>query len=581
MPPKGTAASPRRAAKSPARSRAASPAKSKSPARAASPAKSKSPSRPRASSPAASKSKASVIEAKLKARQAALNQARAGLGLRTQPLRTSRLFLLSTTELLAEWVPKLAMSKSMFLVGYPLLAGWLLTHNYSPELYQVPGCGDDTQAAGALFFVGLAAYEVGWWLLLGILSSIGFGSGLHSGIMFLWPFVMQTILTTETCNSTDFISTYNHPCALQCAGNGTGSSFFGKLLKVLPAAIVWGIGTALGELPPYFVTRAAKRAGKRAGEFEEELADAQGKTDLISKMKVYTIDFTEKHGFFGVYLLASWPNAAFDMCGMACGWLEMPFWTFLGATILGKGFTKVTIQCMVCITVFSKALFDGMMHLVDAMDVYGFGVSGMASKLRGKVMSKFELQKRFTADSLLKLLGREGLHAGQALLDDADGEAGEASVAASVPAEITGLVDQTSLAQKYCAMGSPPVCGEVESGSGYSAQWTLGDQWEKAQAAAARVMADLDADGSGTLNAVELEGAQSRTDGKLSLASIDPGEGGLLSLGNVWNGFIAALVLFFVVTIVEQVAKARQDEANEAELQALEASLKADGKKNA
>ena len=44
-------------------------------------------------------------------------------------------------------------------------------------------------------------------------------------------------------------------------------------------------------------------------------------------------------------------NAAFDMCGMACGWLEMPFWTFLGATVLGKGFTKVTIQCMVCITV--------------------------------------------------------------------------------------------------------------------------------------------------------------------------------------------------------------------------------------
>ena len=57
---------------------------------------------------------------------------------------------------------------------------------------------------------------------------------------------------------------------------------------MLPAAIVWGVGTALGELPPYFVTRAAKRAGKRAGEFDEELADAQGKTDLISKMKVHS-----------------------------------------------------------------------------------------------------------------------------------------------------------------------------------------------------------------------------------------------------------------------------------------------------
>ena len=317
MPPKkAAAASPRRPAKSPARARAASPAKSTPPARGASPAKSKSPSRPRPSSPAVSKSTSSAIEAELKARQDALNEARAGLGLRTQPLRTSRLFLLSASELLAEWVPKLAMSKSMFLVGYPLLAGWLLTQNYSPELYQVPGCGDDTQPAGLLFMPGLVTYEVGWWLLLGILSSIGFGSGLHSGIMFLWPFVMQTILTAETCNGTDFISMYNHPCALQCAGSGTGASFVGKLLKVLPAAIVWGIGTALGELPPYFVTRAAKRAGKRAGEFDEELADAQGKTDLISKMKVYTIEFTEKHGFFGVYLLASWPNAAFDMCGI-------------------------------------------------------------------------------------------------------------------------------------------------------------------------------------------------------------------------------------------------------------------------
>ena len=562
MAPKAAAASPRRAAKSPARSRASSPAKPKSPSRASSPAKSKSPSRSRASSPARPKSKASDIKAKVKARADALSRARSELGLRTQPLRTTRLFLLSVTELLAHWVPKLAMSKSMFLVGYPLLAGWLLTHNYSPELYQVPGCGDDTQAEGALFFPGLVAYEVGWWLLLGILSSIGFGSGLHSGIMFLWPFVMQTILTTETCNSTDFISMYNHPCALQCTGAGTGSSFVGKLLKVLPAAIVWGVGTALGELPPYFVTRAAKRAGKRAGEFEEELADAQGKTDLISKMKVYTIDFTEKHGFFGVYLLASWPNAAFDMCGMACGWLEMPFWTFLGATVLGKGFTKVTIQCMVCITVFSKALFDGMMHFVDAIDVYGWGVSGKASMVRGKVMSKFELQKRFTADSFLKLLGKEGLHSGQ--------------VSASVPE-----IDQTSLAQKYCAMGSPPVCGEIVSGSDYSAQWKLGDEWEKAREKAARVLADLDADGSGTLNAAELEGAQSRTDGKLSLASIDPGEGGILNPGNVWNGFIAALVLFFVVTIVEQVAKGRQDEADEAELQALEASLKADGKKKA
>lgn len=55
--------------------------------------------------------------------------------------------------------------------------------------------------------------------------------------MFLWPFVMQVVLKAETCNSTAFVSTYNHPCVLQCAGAGTGASFAGKLLKV-PRPIV-------------------------------------------------------------------------------------------------------------------------------------------------------------------------------------------------------------------------------------------------------------------------------------------------------------------------------------------------------
>ena len=72
---------------------------------------------------------------------------------------------------------------------------------------------------------------------------------------------------------------------------------------------------------------------------------------------MYTIEFTEKHGFFGVYLLASWPNAAFDMCGMACGYLNMPFWTFFGATLLGKGVIKVTLQTLGCIAVFGPAFW--------------------------------------------------------------------------------------------------------------------------------------------------------------------------------------------------------------------------------
>ena len=29
--------------------------------------------------------------------------------------------------------------------------------------------------------------------------------------------------------------------------------------------------------------------------------------------------FIRERGFVGILLLASWPNAAFDLCGMCCG----------------------------------------------------------------------------------------------------------------------------------------------------------------------------------------------------------------------------------------------------------------------
>ena len=66
----------------------------------------------------------------------------------------------------------------------------------------------------------------------------------------------------------------------------------------------------------------------------------------------------------GIFLLASWPNAAFDMCGMACGWLEMPFWTFFGATLLGKGVVKVTFQTLGCIVVFRPETWKSFLALL-------------------------------------------------------------------------------------------------------------------------------------------------------------------------------------------------------------------------
>lgn len=34
-------------------------------------------------------------------------------------------------------------------------------------------------------------------------------------------------------------------------------------------SFLWGVGTALGELPPYFIARAAREANSRAEDLEE------------------------------------------------------------------------------------------------------------------------------------------------------------------------------------------------------------------------------------------------------------------------------------------------------------------------
>ena len=50
-----------------------------------------------------------------------------------------------------------------------------------------------------------------------------------------------------------------------------------------------------------------------------------------------------RHGFWGIFLLAAWPNALFDLCGICCGHFLMPFWEFIGATMAGKALVKARI----------------------------------------------------------------------------------------------------------------------------------------------------------------------------------------------------------------------------------------------
>jgi len=153
--------------------------------------------------------------------------------------------------------------------------------------------------------------------------------------------------------------------------------------KALYPAIIWGIGTALGELPPYATSYAARKAGLEDESYQEFL-NGKSSFELVSRMKSWMVDFLQKYGFFGVFLMSAWPNAMFDLVGLCCGHFLMPFYSFISAVILGKGIVKVTGQIIFFVSVFSEATRESLKSVI------GGGFIGM--KLHAvidSVISKF------------------------------------------------------------------------------------------------------------------------------------------------------------------------------------------------
>ncbi|KAF9895785.1 Vacuolar membrane protease, partial [Lobosporangium transversale] len=50
--------------------------------------------------------------------------------------------------------------------------------------------------------LGLIWY--GYWTLLGIASSVGLGTGLHTFVLFLGPHIADVTLTAYKCGNTNF-----------------------------------------------------------------------------------------------------------------------------------------------------------------------------------------------------------------------------------------------------------------------------------------------------------------------------------------------------------------------------------------
>jgi hypothetical protein len=201
----------------------------------------------------------------------------------------------------------------------------------------------------------------GWWIILGVASSIGLGSGLHTFVLYLGPHIAYAAFVAQDCGSVDF-DTRLAQDAWECS-DGPGVTFWQIVAKVAPESFLWGLGTAIGELPPYFVARAARLAGQRLEELDAEASEP----GMMGNVKRWVLASMEWAGFTGVLLMAAIPNPLFDLAGLTCGHLLFPFWKFFGATMIGKAAIKSQIQVVSVVAITSPKVVDFITKLAGGV----------------------------------------------------------------------------------------------------------------------------------------------------------------------------------------------------------------------
>lgn len=257
-----------------------------------------------------------------------------------------------------------------------------------------------------------------YWVTLGVLSSIGFVTGLPTFFLYLAPFIASVTLAAYECDSLDFPQP-PYPDQIFCPANSINASYInflmafikwtGKLFtirnrsqgledadesvisiwaimsKVRLECLMWGFGTALGELPLYFMAKAA-RLSKEDPDNEDRSFVARRKNELenltfLDRLQIWVEQFVLCMGFWGILLFASVPNPLFDLVGIACGHYLVPILTFVSATLIGKCIIKTHIQAIFVIVMFSEKHADKYMAYLHSIPLIGQSLQGYVKEL--------------------------------------------------------------------------------------------------------------------------------------------------------------------------------------------------------
>lgn len=194
----------------------------------------------------------------------------------------------------------------------------------------------------SLITINYFIYSIVYWIFLGVLSTIGLGFGLQTGIIFVIPYILNEYNNTQI----EFSNLDN---------DITKNTLVFKLkvfINTLPVVILWGFGSALGEIPPFLLVKYNSN---------KEFIIEQTKNNYFSKF-FYLLD---KYRFRSILIVSAWPNVTFDMCGMMCGYYDFSLYDFLVPTIIGKALIKSPLQSIFVIFVYSMSVSNSYIKTND------------------------------------------------------------------------------------------------------------------------------------------------------------------------------------------------------------------------
>ncbi|XXG48537.1 hypothetical protein AAC387_Pa02g2959 [Persea americana] len=329
------------------------------------------------------------------------------LTLTSQPFKTLKFFILATVQYLKQSI--------LYILGK---GGWfmllsILVVSFGILLIAVDGPHEKHVQEFVNYFIFIL-----WWVTLGVASSIGLGSGLHTFVLYLGPHIALFTIKCVQCGRVDLktspydtIQLKRGPSWLEKDCSEFGPPLFSTtpdslvrvtLSSILPQvqleAILWGLGTALGELPPYFISRAeARMSGSRLDGLKElntsPVEDSGFVAGYLRRMKRWLFLHAQHLNFFTILVLASVPNPLFDLAGIMCGQFGVPFWKFFFATLTGKAIIKTHIQTVFIISLLNNQLLEWIEN--ELIWVLGH-IPGLSSVLPSLIGSLHKIKEKYS-----------------------------------------------------------------------------------------------------------------------------------------------------------------------------------------